>query len=54
MDSVEACEIHADEFLRRRDESLVGSRVNQKLPDIAADPAGEFLAWFLEQMDRAK
>jgi cyclopropane fatty-acyl-phospholipid synthase-like methyltransferase len=27
MDSVEAYEVHAHEFLRRRDESLVGSRV---------------------------
>jgi cyclopropane fatty-acyl-phospholipid synthase-like methyltransferase len=27
MDSVEAYEVHAQEFLRRRDESLIGSRV---------------------------
>jgi cyclopropane fatty-acyl-phospholipid synthase-like methyltransferase len=27
MDSVEAYEVHAHEFLRRRDESLIGSRV---------------------------
>jgi cyclopropane fatty-acyl-phospholipid synthase-like methyltransferase len=40
MESVEAYEVHAQRFLRRRDESLVGSRVveqwSRKLPPRAA------------------